>query len=191
MAEIKEKLYTIDDLWEMDSDSDTGKLIELVRGEFVMASGSGAQATILAGWLLRKIGNYVDDHDLGYVSGADGNYVLATKPDTTRIPDLGFVKKERMPKPIPLNYIPVPPDLAVEVISPNDKAKDIRDRINDYLAANVPLIWVIYPSSQRVDIYRASDKAHAEIVGLDGTLKGEDVLPRFSLSVKDVFEVLE
>lgn len=191
MAEIKEKLYTFEDLWELVSESDEYKLAELIEGELVVAGGSGGEATILAATILGYLVVFSREHDLGYVTGADGHYVLSEEPRTALIPDVGFVKKERMPRPVPKQFIPVAPDLAVEVVSPNDKAKDIRHKIDLYLNYGTSLVWVVYPSSQRVDVYRASDKTHAEIIGLDGTLNGEDVLPGFSLSVKEVFGVLE
>jgi Uma2 family endonuclease len=96
-----------------------------------------------------------------------------------------------MPKPIPKKYLPLAPDLAVEVISPNDRAKEIREKIEVYLSYNTELIWIVYPSSERVDVYRATDKSHIEVIKKDGILQGENVLPGFTLSVKDIFSVLE
>jgi Uma2 family endonuclease len=191
MAQVEQKLYTVEDLWELQTGSDEDKMLELIRGELIMVGGSGGEATILAGFILRKIGNYVEEHNLGYVTGADGHYILAEDPDTAVMPDVGFVRKERMPKPIPKKYLPLAPDLAVEVISPNDKAKEIREKIEVYLAYNTEIVWVVYPASERVDVYRATDKSHIEVVKKDGTLQGEKVLPGFSLAVKDIFAVLE
>jgi Uma2 family endonuclease len=191
MAEIQQKLYTVEDLWELQGESDEYKLAELIRGELIMVGGSGGEATIIAGFILRKIGNYSDEHKLGYVTGADGHYVVSTNPDTAVIPDVGFIKKERMPKPVPKKYIHATPDLAVEVISPTDKAKEIREKIELYLEHKTELVWVVYPSSERVDVYRAADKAHVEVVKLDGVLDGENVLPGFKLSVQEIFAVLE
>jgi Uma2 family endonuclease len=191
MAQVEQKLYTVEDLWELQTGSDEDKMLELIRGELIMVGGSGGEATILAGFILRKIGNYADEHNLGYVTGADGHYILAEDPDTAVMPDVGFVRKERMPKPIPKKYLPLAPDLAVEVISPNDKAKEIREKIEVYLAYNTELVWVVYPASERVDVYRAADKSHIEVIKKDGTLQGEKVLPGFSLTVKDIFAVLE
>jgi Uma2 family endonuclease len=191
MMEIQQKLYTIADLWELSSASDEYKLAELIRGELISVAGAGGESTILAAFILGHIGNYVDDHKLGYVTGADGHYILAENPDTAVIPDVGFIKKERMPKPIPKKYIHATPDLAVEVISPSDKAKEIREKIELYLAYKTELVWVVYPSSERVDVYRAADKAHVEVVKLDGVLSGENVLPGFTLAVEDIFAVLE
>src|SRR5688572_17046225 len=113
MAEVQQKLYTVEDLWELAGESDEYKLAELIRGELVMVGGSGGEATIIAGFILRKIGNYSDENKLGYVTGADGHYNLSTDPDAAVIPDVGFIKKERMPKPIPKKYIHATPDLAV------------------------------------------------------------------------------
>jgi Uma2 family endonuclease len=191
MAEIQQKLYTAEELWDLISESDEYQFAELIDGELFMAGGSGGEATILAAWLVRKIGNFVDEHHLGYVTGADGHYLIANDPDTELIPDVGFVKKERMPKPIPKKFLPLAPDLAVEVVSPHDKAKEIRQKIEKYLEHGTKLVWIVYPDSKRVDIYRSSDKEHSQTVDETRILSGEDVLPNFKLSVKDIFAVLE
>ena len=93
MAEVQQKLHTIEDLWELQGESDEYKLAELIRGELIMVGGAGGEATIIAGFILHKISSFVYEHKLGYVTGADGHYVVSTNPDTAVIPDVGFIKK--------------------------------------------------------------------------------------------------
>ncbi len=77
------------------------------------------------------------------------------------------------------------PDLAVEVLSPNDGARDLNLKINDYLGAGVRLIWLVHPETQTVQILRAN--GHDSHIGRDDTLSGEDVLPGFEVRVGDLF----
>ena len=192
MIEISERLYTVEELWELIGESDDYKLAELIDGELIVVRGSGAVSAILAGSLLTKIANFVYENKLGYVTGADGHFVLATEPKSVAvIPDVAFVRKDRMPKPVPKKFIHLAPDLAIEVISPTDRAKDIRRKIDTYLKYDTELIWIVYPASERIDVYRLSDKTHTETLGIDDTLSGENVLSGFQLSIKDIFASAE
>lgn len=191
MVSIPERLYTIDELWDLVSESDEYKLAELINGELIVAGGSGGQATVIGGFMLRKIGNFVDEHKLGYVTGADGHFVFSENPPVAVIPDVAFVSHNNMPKPVPKQFLHVIPNLAVEVISPTDRAKDIRQKIETYLKYGTELIWIIYPASQRIDIHRQSNKNQTDTLGLGDTLSGENVLSGFKLTVKDIFASAE
>lgn len=191
MLNIPEKLYTIEELWELISESDEYKLAELINGELIVAGGSGGQSTVIGGFMLRKIGNFVDEHKLGYVTGADGHFIFSEEPPVAVIPDVAFVSKDKMPKPVPREFLNIIPNIAVEVISPTDRAKDIRQKIETYLKYGTQLIWIVYPASQQVDIHRQSDKTHTETLRIEDTLSGENVLSEFKLSVKDIFASAE
>jgi Uma2 family endonuclease len=105
-----------------------------------------------------------------------------------RAPDVGFVAKERLTGPIPDKYFPFAPDLAVEVVSPSDTAQDIREKVLDFLKAGTRLVWVVYPESKTVDVYRPDG---VQVVEINGTLDGGDVLPGFRLALRAVFESVE
>jgi Uma2 family endonuclease len=183
---IQEKVATVDDLWAL---SHTGQHCELVRGVIVEMTPAGNLHGIIAleiGFLLRT---YVKAHDLGYVTAAETGFVLSAEPATVRAPDVGFIAKARMPQPIPEKYFPGAPDLAVEVISPGDSATDTRDTVLDYLRAGTRLVWIIYPTLRSADVYRSTETA--QLVNSDGTLDGGDVLPGFTLPLRDVFQSVE
>ena len=190
MIEITERLYTVDELWELVS-QDEYQFAELHYGELIVAGGSGAVSSILAGFLLRKIGDFVDKHQLGYITGADGHYVFSEDPAVAVIPDVAFVSKDRMPKPVPVKFLHIAPNLAIEVISPSERAKDIRQKIELYLKYGTDLVWTIYPSLKHIDIHRQSNRSQTETLGIDDTLSGETVLEGFTLPVKEIFAVLE
>jgi Uma2 family endonuclease len=135
------------------------------------------------GWYLSA---YVDEHKLGYVTAAETGYILTENPLTVRAPDVGFIARSRMPSPIPPRYIPLAPDLAVEVVSPGDSAREIQDKALDYLRAGTSLIWIIYPESQTANSFGL--EGSAQPIESEGTLDGGEVLPGFHLPLRDVFK---
>ncbi len=180
---VQEKLYTADDLWAMPGE---GKRYELVKGVIVEKAGTGGVHTILGARMVHFLSAYAIEHDLGYVTSADGAYILSANPDTVRIPDAAFISKARMPVPIPGKFIPVAPDLAVEVVSPGDMASEILEKVEEYFQAGTRLMWVVYPDKRLVYVYQGVKSI--QIVGLDGALEGGEVLPGFSLPLQTVFQ---
>lgn len=105
---------------------------------------------------------------------------------TALAPDLAFVLAARVP-PRATGVVTCVPDLAVEIVSPTDEPKDIKAKIEIYLAAQTPLLWLIYPTKKRVDIYRVGQTA-AETLGLADILSGENIIVGFQLPIKNLFE---
>ena len=105
---------------------------------------------------------------------------------------MSFVRRGRFPgEVIPTGHCLIPPDLAVEVISPGDLAYEVEDKIDEYLKAGIPLIWVVYPPQRMVRIRRPrSSPLGIESVLTDtDVISGEDVLPGFSCAVKEFFQI--
>jgi Uma2 family endonuclease len=181
----QEKLFTVDDLWELSHDG-SARRRELVKGTLIEMAPAGGLHGIIAMRLGRYLSAYVDEHDLGYVTAAETGYILTENPLTVRAPDVGFIAKSRMPSPIPPRYIPLAPDLVVEVVSPGDTAKEIQDKALDYLRAGTSLIWVVYPESQTANSF--SPTGTMQLIEGEGTLDGGEVLPGFRLALHDVFK---
>jgi len=176
------KLYTADDLWLMPGDEPW----ELWRGALIKVPGSGIESSAIGSLLNRKIGNHVEDHDLGVVTGEAGSYILLPDQRTVVAPDVGFIRWDRLPeRRLPRKFCPIPPDLAVEVKSPSDRPGEMATKLSLYLDAGVPLIWWIDPDERRVRVYRHG-KFVAELGGGD-VLDGEDILPGFRLPVASIF----
>ena len=110
-------------------------------------------------------------------SGADGTYAIL---DDVVAPDFAY-KQTPLSKDYP---DPVPPLFVVEVVSPTDKPKSIREKRNLYRRAGI-LQWEIYEDSQSIDVYQPGKEART--LSMDDTLDGGDVLPGFTLAVKEVF----
>lgn len=185
---VQEKFYTAGDLWELSHSAEYADMhLELSEGELIVmtpAGGEHGEATFQLG---RYIGNFVYDNDLGRCTAAETGYILHKNPngrDVVRAPDVGFVKKERALDGFPKNYIPLAPDLAVEVVSPNDEAQDIDKKVQEYLRYGTRLVWVVYPATKSVMVYTL-DSIFRLI--LDDSLDGGDVLPGFSLPLKKIF----
>ena len=123
------------------------------------------------------------DQDLGFVVDSECGYkIFAKKPRQIRKPDVSFIAKGRLPDDIlPEGDMTIPPDLAVEVISPNDIAQDIERRISDLHSAGVRLLWIVYPVTRSVWILR-KDGSGARLTE-DQDLSGEDVVPGFTLRI--------
>jgi Uma2 family endonuclease len=154
--------------------------LEYIGGEIVEMVSNNYSSEVAAR-ILGYIFAYLLQHDMGRVTGADGGYQVA---DERYIPNVAYVSKARQPESSHDVYNPNAPDLAVEVLSPSDKADDIRIKIANYLAAGT-LLWVVEPESKTVEIYVTGQKGQRARVG--DTLDGGDVLPGFTLAVKDVF----
>jgi Uma2 family endonuclease len=156
------------------------KQLEYIGGEIVEMVSNDYSSEVAAR-ILGYIFAYLLQNNIGRVTGADGGYQVAGE---RYIPDVAFISKARQPEPSHDAYNPNTPDLAVEVLSPSDKADDIRIKIANYLAAGT-LLWVVEPESKTVEIYMAGQKGRRARVG--DILDGSDVLPGFTLAVKDVF----
>lgn len=180
-----EKLYTAEEFWEIAAlPENEDKILELEDGVIIEVPAPKPLHSFLAARLVRLIGNFVEEHKLGYVLGADGGYTLS--PRNVRIPDVSFVSKERYPT-LPERFEDHP-DLAVEVVSPSDKPGKLSRKITLYLQTGVRLIWVVYSEEKQVAEYRLANGGTVfRSLELDGTLDGGEVLPNFKLPVKDIF----
>ncbi len=83
------------------------------------------------------------------------------------------------------DYWPIAPDLAVEVVSPSDRAAEVLAKVAEYLEAGTRLVWVVYPQTQKIVVYRPS--ADVQLLSVGDTLEGEDVVPGFACPVAEVF----
>ncbi|HLA44612.1 MAG TPA: Uma2 family endonuclease [Aggregatilineales bacterium] len=180
---LLEKLYTIEELWEI-AHQNPNQRFELVEGIINEMSPVGGTHGNTVGELIVLIRTFVKQRKLGYVTTETG-YILdenAEKP-TVRAPDVAFISKDRLPE-MPDEYIPMPPDLAVEVVSPGDAASDVHDKVWEYLNSGTQLVWVVYPKSKTVDVHTVKG---SHTLTADDQLQGGAILPEFSVLVTDIF----
>lgn len=172
-------------LWEMPEVP--GKQFELVRGELVEMPGAGAVHTVIARLVFRLLDGFVVANGIGEVFQDGLSYILQRDPDIVRTPDVSFVAGERVPADWPAGFLPLAPDLAVEVVSPYDRAEDVHAKTRDYLEGGTRLVWVLWPSTSTVSV-RGADGMAREL-GPDDELDGGDVLPGFRVRVGDLFAI--
>ena len=163
------------------------RVLELVEGAIVEMSKPTAGHGEMISWLNIRIGSYVIENDLGRICSGDAGFLLERNPDgrdTVRGLDFAFIEKAKAPGPLEFTWYETGPDLAVEVISPNNRAGDIHLKVMQLLNAGTRLIWLIYPESRTIVAHTA---AGANTLNENDTLSGGDVLPGFELRVGDIF----
>ncbi|MHC5542255.1 Uma2 family endonuclease [Singulisphaera rosea] len=162
---------------------------ELIEGQFVEREAMGQKSDAVAARILILVGYFVMEQGLGLVNGAQGSYqIFQDDPDKVRIPDVSFTSRARLPKGGEADgHGRVAPDLAIDVISPNDKVVDVSIKVNDFLNAGVRLVWVVNPYSLEVQTHHAERKSR--ILRKGEILEGEDVLPGFRCPIDQLFDV--
>lgn len=126
------------------------------------------------------INDFARPRKLGRVLAAETGFKLFSNPDTVRAPDVAFIRSDRVPEPPPAGFPAMAPDLAGEVLSPDDRPGEVLEKVGDWLNAGVRLVWVVDPKRGLVRVYRA-DGTEAHLTAGDA-LDGEAVLPGCALS---------
>ena len=160
------------------------KRTELVRGVLVVREPAGYQHGEVAMRLAAAMYAHVEAHGLGRVFAAETGFTLARKPDTVRAPDVAFISNARLPDPPPRGFAELAPDLAVEVLSPDDRPGEVLTKVGDWLMAGARLVWIVDPVRITARVYRAD--GGESILAETDVLRGEDVLPGFELAVSAV-----
>jgi Uma2 family endonuclease len=175
-------LLTADELLHLNLPN---KRTELVRGVLIVREPAGYQHGEVAMNLAASIYAFVKPRQLGRVLAAETGFILERGPDTVRAPDVGFVSAAREPSPRPRGYASFAPDLAVEVLSPDDRPGEVLEKVGDWLNAGTRLVWVVDPIRRNARVYRA-DGSETQL-GDDDALDGEDLLPGYRCRLADVF----
>ncbi|MCP9495089.1 MAG: Uma2 family endonuclease [Pyrinomonadaceae bacterium MAG19_C2-C3] len=177
------KLMTADELFEMPDDD---FCYELVRGELKRMAPAGGEHGAKTMNLAAPLKVFVDVHNLGVVFAAETGFILEENPDLVRAPDIAFVQREHIPSSgVPKGYVKGAPDLAVEVVSPNDKLYEVDEKVDDYLAAGTLTVCIVYPKRRTVTVHRPNREP--QILNINDTLDLSDVVTGFTLSVNRIF----
>ena len=158
----------------------------LVEGELILMAPSGFDHGWIACNIAGALRNFVKAKKLGRVSTAEAGFFISRNPDTVRAPDAAFVRAERIPLGGQKKFFDGAPDLAVEVLSPDDRSSEVNAKIYDWLRTGCAQVWVVDPQNQTVTVYRS--RGEAAVFALEDTLAADDLLPGFSLPVAEIFE---
>lgn len=187
--EVKKRLYTVDDVWKLQCQpGNADKNYELITGELIETS----PANLFHSWLAPEIADYIRSYarvqDLGYVF-VEGGFSPPDDRTTLLAPDVAFVRKERTPLPLPQTFAGFMPDLAVQIMSPNNTLRRLREKAAIYLRNGTRLVWIVIPDQKAIETCRLTEDGaiEVEVIGIDGALSGEDVLPGFKLILRELF----
>lgn len=155
---------------------------EYVKGELVPMPPTSAEHGDISMNLISPLNTYVRENQLGRVYAPDTGFQVGER---VLMPDIAFVSTDRLPTDRSQAF-PVPPDLAVEVVSQTDVSRQIEEKVFAYLEAGTQLVWVLKPVSKTVTVYRS--ETDIKLLTRDDTLTGEEVVKGFSCQVAELFE---
>ena len=163
-----------------------GYRYELIRGEVVRMSPTGGKHGVIAHRIGRLLGNWAEQQGIGLVFAAETGFKLATNPDTVRTADVALVLSERVPATgVPNSFWEGAPNLAVEVLSPDDSASDVLDKVRDYLATGAEQVWIADPKNSAVSVYRSLQDV--QTLTERETLEGVGAVEGFRCGVEEFF----
>jgi Uma2 family endonuclease len=179
----KQRITTAEELMDMPDD---GYRYELVRGELRKMVPTGSEHAWISSDLDTGLNLYVKANNLGRVFTGEPGFFLAREPDHVRAPDVAFVRRERIEAiGRQSGYWPEAPDLAIEVISPNDRYTEVDEKVADWLAAGTRMVVVVNPRNKTVKVHRSpTDVVTLTIADI---LDGSDVVPGWQMPITDIF----
>jgi Uma2 family endonuclease len=182
-SETPIRLMTAQELLEYRHEPYQQELVDGIRFEM---EPPGAEHSVVAMNIGYDLTRHVRDAGLGIAGAAEAGFLLTSDPDTVRAPDVFFIARERLPAAgIPKGYWPGPPDLAVEVVSPNDRRKEVEAKALEWLAAGARAVVVIDPPTRTATVLRGPDAV--AVLYPDDRLDLDDVVPGWSPRVGDFF----
>ena len=151
-------------------------------------SPTGITHGILCNEIGAEIRSFVKSNDLGIVCGAETGFVVERNPDSVIAPDVAFISHERLAAiENPDKFGPFAPNLAVEVMSPGNTAREMEEKVALYFAAGARAVWVFNPKKRNVAVY--TSPTDVRVLSEQDTLEGGDVLPGFELNLSKLFAV--
>jgi Uma2 family endonuclease len=165
---------------------DDGFRYELVRGELRKMGPAGSEHGYIAGEVLSELRNHVKANGLGRTYIAETGFKIYSNPDTVRAPDAAFVSRERLEAQGEMQgYRPGTPDLAVEVVSPNDTHSEVVEKALEWLEAGCKMVIVVEPKRKTATVYRSREDIRILTEG--DAIDGADVVPGWRLPVTEIF----
>jgi Uma2 family endonuclease len=158
---------------------------ELVNGRVVPTMPTGPGHGAIEAKLTTRLTIWAEATGRGEVEVGEVGIFIRRDPDTVRAADILFISHERLARRTSSGYLDVAPELVVEVLSPDDRRSEVKEKLEDYFSAGVGRVWVLVPKLRRVLVNRSL----TEVVQLDAgqILTDKEILPGFSVLVADLF----
>ncbi len=158
---------------------------ELVEGRIIKMSPTKMPHGKYEMRLVRYLGNFVEEHQLGEVSGGEVGIYTRRDPDTIRGADLLYISHARLADATPGGFLDVAPELVVEILSPTDRWGEVRKKLREYFEIGVMVVLIVEPDEKVISLYRSPTEV--EEFSQEESLKIADVLPGFELSLSSLF----
>jgi Uma2 family endonuclease len=176
-------LITGEELAEMSLDGS----YELVKGRIVEMSPPGFTHGKIGGRFYQALANFADTHDLGQVAVGEVGVYTQRNPDTVRGADVVYISQERYQQVSSGSFLDVAPEIIVEVMSPSNTWSEVTQKLREYFATGVDLVWVADPEVNIVYAYRSLTDVR-EFTAMED-LPGDEILPGFSVPVASLFDI--
>jgi Uma2 family endonuclease len=176
-----DRLITSDELLEM---GDIGPC-ELIDGKIVTMSPAGGEHGSLEVELAGELRAFVKPRRLGWVVAGETGVYTRRKPDRVRGMDVAFLSRQRSPKRPGKKFLEVAPELIVEVVSPDDRWVEVRQKLEEFFAIGVERVWIVEPENRAVLVY--ASVTDMQRLGEGDVLRGEGLLDGFAMPVADLF----
>lgn len=173
---------------ELFSAPRSGKRYELVKGVLIVMSPAGSEHGRIASRILIRLGSHVEARDLGETFAAETGFLIESEPDTVRAPDAAFVSHKKLSETVQTSaYLPLSPDLVVEVVSPNDSSSEVEAKAEQWINAGSQIVLVADPKNETLRIYRS--KSEIQVLHAGEAFSSGDVCGDWQLAVNDVFKI--
>jgi Uma2 family endonuclease len=189
MVAVQHRLYTVSDYeaW-VNLPENADRRFELIHGEIVEKVPTEEHA-LIAAMIAHLILSYILPRNLGRV-GVEPRHQMELDAHNARLPDVTFTSTERAGSVVTKGAIFYMPDLAIEVQSPDDRPREMRQKADYYLRNGTRLVWLVYPPSRSAEVCTLTSDGilHIQTVDAEGTLVGQDVIPGLSIPVREIFQ---
>ncbi len=178
------QLVTAEQLFQMPKEESWR--CELIEGVLTKMSPAGFEHGNIALTIAYLLKKHVVAKNLGVVLAAETGFKLASDPDTVLAPDTAFIRREELERVgLTKKFWPGAPDLAVEVMSPDDTMRKTDEKAKLWLRFGAQMVWTVNPSKRIVSQYRPDEDV--VVFTERDTLDGEDVVPGFRCAVSELF----
>ena len=188
-VEVKERVYDVDSFWEfVCQPENVDRHFELINGELVEMPAPGEEHGFIAGEIAFQIRRFDSERKHGILTVGAGYYSQEDR-STVLGPDVAFRRTGGSAPPLQEKWAPQMPDLAVEIKSPSNTLAELRRKAAIYLRQGTQLVWIVMPKTKSAEVHRLEEggEIRTDVIGAEGALTGEGVLPGFRLELSALF----